>query len=124
MNAIFRQARARRVLRLCSTAVLTVVLTYSMSASAGHGALWGIGGLLAGHYLTDYASENKKQTHAMQSMAASQPSHVGVAPPAGASASSASSVEQKLNTLDQLAAKGYITKQEYQARRQALLNTL
>jgi hypothetical protein len=33
-------------------------------------------------------------------------------------------VEQKLDTLDSLAAKGYITKEEYQRRRQAILDSL
>ena len=36
----------------------------------------------------------------------------------------AASIEHQLNVLDQLAAKGYITQSEYQARRQALLNQL
>lgn len=45
-------------------------------------------------------------------------------PPAAAAGSQAATIEQKLNTLDQLAAKGYITKDEYNARREALLNQL
>jgi uncharacterized membrane protein len=37
---------------------------------------------------------------------------------------SATSIENKLNILDQLAAKGYITKEQYQKRREAILNGL
>lgn len=37
---------------------------------------------------------------------------------------SATTIEDKLNVLDQLAAKGYITPAQYQARRQALLDQL
>jgi hypothetical protein len=39
-------------------------------------------------------------------------------------APTASSIEHQLNVLDDLAAKGYITKDEYQSRRQALLDQL
>ena len=46
------------------------------------------------------------------------------AAPAAPAAPSAATIEQQLNVLDQLAAKGYITQSEYQARRQALLNEL
>ena len=43
---------------------------------------------------------------------------------APSAASTAASIEHQLNVLDDLAAKGYITKEEYQSRRQALLNQL
>ena len=36
----------------------------------------------------------------------------------------AASIEDQLNQLDKLAAAGYITPQEYQARRNAILNQL
>ncbi|MEA2094918.1 MAG: SHOCT domain-containing protein [Pseudomonadota bacterium] len=89
------------------------------SAVAGHGAAWGIGGLIAGHALTKMSDRDKRQTQAAEYQAYNQP------PPAAApAASSTSSVEQKLNELDALAAKGYITKAEYTARRKALLDTL
>ena len=41
-----------------------------------------------------------------------------------APAPSAGSIEAQLNQLDKLAAAGYITPQEYQTRRQAILNEL
>jgi hypothetical protein len=46
------------------------------------------------------------------------------APAAPSAAATASSIEHQLKVLDDLAAKGYITKGEYDARRQALLNQL
>jgi hypothetical protein len=53
------------------------------------------------------------------------PAATYVAPAAAPSAAStAASIEHQLNVLDDLAAKGYITKDEYQSRRQALLNQL
>jgi hypothetical protein len=90
-----------------------------------------LGGLIGGHILTNMARRSEEQTQALQTMAYEQPPTVvqaapapQPAPAAASASSSAPSIEQKLNTLDQLAAQGYITKQEYQARRQALLNTL
>ena len=51
--------------------------------------------------------------------------YVAPAPaPAAPAAPSAATIEHQLNVLDELAAKGYITQSEYQARRQALLNQL
>ena len=54
-------------------------------------------------------------------VAPAAPAYVAPAAPAGPTASS---IEHQLNVLDDLAAKGYITQSEYQARRQALLNEL
>jgi hypothetical protein len=96
-----------------------------------------IGGLIGGHVLTNFARERREQTQAMQEMAYNRqpayrepayraPAYSAPAPaPAPAPAqTSATSIEQKLNVLDQLAAKGYITKEEYQKRREAILNSL
>jgi hypothetical protein len=53
------------------------------------------------------------------------PTYVAPAPaPAAPATPTASTIEHQLNVLDDLAAKGYISKDEYQARRQALLNQL
>jgi hypothetical protein len=97
-----------------------------------------IGGLIGGHVLTNFARERREQTRALQEMAYnrrpayapaySEPAY-SARPPAPAPApapaqNSTQSIESKLNTLDQLAAKGYITKEEYQKRREAILNSL
>jgi hypothetical protein len=97
-----------------------------------------IGGLIGGHVLTNFARERREQTMALQEMARNrppayapayrEPAYSAPAParaPAPAPAqNSTQSIESKLNTLDQLAAKGYITKEEYQRRREAILNSL
>jgi hypothetical protein len=110
-------------------------------ASADDKAAAFIGGLIGGHVLTNFARERREQTQALQEMAHNrQPAYAPVyrepaysAPPPAYSApppapapaqNSAQSIESKLNTLDQLAAKGYITKEEYQRRREAILNSL
>ena len=87
-----------------------------------------MGGLMAGHVATNFAMAQRERTEALQSMAYGggrggygRPMPYGYGPPP---AYSAPSPEQQLNTLDQLAAGGYITPQEYQARRQAILNSM
>ncbi len=45
-------------------------------------------------------------------------------PPAQESPTATESVEDRLRTLDKLAAGGYITKQEYDARKKAILESL
>ena len=86
-----------------------------------------VGGMIGGHLLTNMANRDERRTRAQEQMA-SQPRTVYVQQqPAAAPASSASStqsVEQKLQTLDRLAAGGYITKAEYKRRRQAILDSM
>ena len=85
---------------------------------------WGlplVGGLVGGYALKSFMGSKEHEQHSAPAPAPAPPA---AAPAAAPAADSASSIEQKLNTLDQLAAKGYITKDEYNARRQALLNQL
>jgi hypothetical protein len=89
---------------------------------------WGlplVGGLVGGYALSSLMgqrAERPRETVVTQPVyAAPAPAYVAPAAPA---APTASSIEHQLNVLDDLAAKGYISKDEYQARRQALLNQL
>ena len=104
----------------------------SPPATAGHDD-WGlplVGGLVGGAGLTYFATHAREQSQApKQQSYVAPPTTTYVTPvvpavPATSSAPSAATVEHELNVLDDLAAKGYITKQEYQDRRQALLNQL
>jgi hypothetical protein len=110
--------------------VIGRVLTLAMVAAVASTALgerpaqahsdWAlplIGGLVGG-YATKSILDKR---HERQEQAAPAPARAPAAAPA---ASAADTIEDKLNTLDQLAAQGYITKDEYNARRQALLNQL
>jgi hypothetical protein len=88
---------------------------------------WGlplVGGLAGGYALSSlmHQSERPRETVVTQPVYAA-PAPVYAAPAAPA-APTASTIEHQLNVLDDLAAKGYITQSEYQARRQALLNQL
>ena len=89
---------------------------------------WGlplVGGLVGGYALSSLMHQRSERP---RERVVEQPVYAAPAPvyvaPAAPAAPTAASIEQQLNVLDQLAAKGYITQSEYQARRQALLNQL
>ena len=93
---------------------------------------WGlplVGGLVGGYGLSTLINRNRERDR-WQAYSQPAPTYAAPAPtyaaPAAApsAASTAASIEHQLNVLDDLAAKGYITKEEYQSRRQALLNQL
>ena len=91
------------------------------SARAGSGAAF-VGGLIGGHVLTNVARRSERRTQAAEYQAYSQ--QPAPAPAAAAPTSSQSSVQDRLDTLDKLAANGTITKEEYQQRRKAILDSL
>lgn len=82
-----------------------------MVAAHSDGAVWGIGGLLAGSMLTK-AVDKKHE---------SQPKQSKTPAPAAAAPMTA---EQKIQQLNTLAAGGYITPQEYKTEKQAILNSI
>lgn len=90
---------------------------------------WGlplVGGLVGGYALSSMMHQREDHRDDRR-VVYEQPTYVApapAAPPAAPAAPTAATIEHQLNVLDQLAAKGYITKSEYQARRQALLNEL
>jgi hypothetical protein len=93
---------------------------------------WGlplVGGLVGGYALSSMMHRGgggggRERVYEQPVYAAPPPVYVAPAAPAAPAAPSAATIEHQLNVLDQLAAKGYITQSEYQARRQALLNEL
>jgi hypothetical protein len=89
---------------------------------------WGlplVGGLVGGYALSGMIrhAERPRETVVTEPVYAAPPAPVYIAPAAPA-APTASTIEHQLNVLYDLAAKGYITQSEYQARRQALLDQL
>ncbi len=71
------------------------------------------------------ANRSERRTRAAEYDAYSrQPAATPQQAPAPQPQGSATSVEAKLDTLDDLAAKGYISKEEYERRRQAILDSL
>lgn len=113
--------------RFSMTALAAVMLlTAAATRPAEAHNDWGlplVGGLVGGYALKSFMGSREHEHEHSAPAPAPPPAAAPAAAPAPA-ADSASAIEQKLNTLDQLAAKGYITKDEYNARRQALLNQL
>jgi hypothetical protein len=95
-------------------AIATAMTGYAPTVAAhSDGAVWGIGGLLAGSMLTKAYSSQRQE---------SQPMHHYRASPAATPA--AMTPEQKIQQLNALAAGGYITPQEYKTEKQAILNSI
>ncbi|MFO6425075.1 SHOCT domain-containing protein [Motilimonas sp. KMU-193] len=103
---------------LVATALLMASLvTTGAYASNKTGAF--IGGMVAGKVLHNMSERTEAQKVQAYN---SQPRVVYSQAPAQSTA--APSAQQKLDELDKLAAGGYITKEEYQTRRKAILDTL
>jgi len=91
-----------------------LLVTFPRTGHAGSGGAF-VGGLIGGHVLTNMARRSERRTQAAEYQAYSQS-------PASAAPSYRSSVEDRLDTLDRLAANGMITNQEYRQRRQAIID--
>lgn len=111
--------------------VVAVVALAGLGAgpAQAHHSDWGlplVGGLVGGAGLTALYYHSQQQDHERSAAPAQvvQPVYVTPAAAPAPAVPSAASIEDKLNVLDQLAAKGYITPAQYQARRQALLDQL
>ncbi len=89
-------------------------------ASAGGGAAF-LGGMLTAHVVGGAIRRSERRTEAAEYQAYSQPQQAQPAPQQGGGGGSAQS---KLDELDALAAKGYITKEEYKSRRKAILDSM
>ena len=88
----------------------------SGTARAGSGGAF-VGGMIAGHVVGGAIRRDKARTQAEMDRTYAQPAPApSPAPPA------AKTTEQKLDELDNLAQKGYVTKDEYKARRKAILD--
>lgn len=103
-----------------------VAIGFDSRPSVAHND-WGVplvGGLVGGYALSSvmHRRDEQRERAVEQPVYAAPPPAAAV--PAAPAAPSAATIEHQLNVLDQLAAKGYITKSEYETRRQALLNEL
>ena len=111
MNSIHKQNIINAKGLLVMTVTLFTVLGFGRDAQAGGGAF--VGGMLAGHLVSGAVNRDKERTQAAEYAAYSQPRQ-----------STTKTTEQKLGELDTLAAKGYISKSEYQSRKQAILDQM
>jgi hypothetical protein len=117
MKTMQQRSAGMKALSIAVLATAVSVTAYAPKLSAGHGAAWGIGGLLAGGMLTKAYDRNKEQRR--QTVVYVPPPRAAAAP-----ASTTMTIEQKLNELNKLAAGGYITPEEYKAKKQAILDAL
>ncbi len=101
---------------------LTGTTNYGGMARAGKGGAF-IGGMIAGHVVGGFVRRDRARTAAAVNQSYSQPTTVVVREAAPAPSAS-KSVEQRLSDLDDLAKKGIITKDEYTARRKAILDSI
>jgi hypothetical protein len=114
---------------IVASVAATVGIALGARPSLAHND-WGLplGGGWAGGYALSSMMHQREARPVYEQPAYAAPTYVAPAPayvaPAAPAGPTASSIEHQLNVLDDLAAKGYITQSEYQARRQALLNEL
>jgi hypothetical protein len=116
---------------LCIVATAALAAGLSAGSAQARHSDWGlplVGGLVGGAGLTALYYNSQRQHQQSAPATVVQPVYVtpaaAPAAPAAPAVPSATTIEDQLNVLDQLAAKGYITPAEYQARRQALLDQL
>jgi hypothetical protein len=104
---------------VCLAAAVSLGGYAPLATAHSDGAIWGIGGLLAGSML-GRASANKREGESKHhTSSASTPAPAPAAAPAAPM-----TAEQKIQQLNALAAGGYITPQEYKTEKQAILNQL
>lgn len=122
----FRIGKAAAVVAVAAMTTTAVPGFYSPALAGDKGVAF-LGGALAGGLVSGMIRRDKMRTAAEMHQAYGQPSQAVVyapaqPPPAAAPAPTAMTPQQKLNQLDKLAAGGYITPEEYKARKKAILD--
>ncbi len=103
---------------LCTFIVSVIAITASVPAQAGHAGAF-IGGIAVakvGQNMRDRTDAEQEQAYYAQQQA--------YAAQAQANASRASTPQEKIRKLDELLAGGYITQDEYNAKKEDILNDL
>jgi hypothetical protein len=110
--------------------IITAIMTgLPTEARAGEGAAF-LGGMVAGHIVGGAVRRSKIRTAAAvqaanqpktQTVYVQQPAPTTSAQPAPAAKPS---IEDRLKELDKLAAGGYITPEEYKAKKKAILDSI
>jgi hypothetical protein len=112
------------VVMVAITICFTSVPAFKTEARADKGAAF-LGGMLAGHVVGGMVRRSRIRTAAEVHQAYGQPRSVqqAAAAPAPAPAPAAKpTVQQRLQELDKLAAGGYITPEEYKAKKKAIID--
>jgi len=132
MNIKMKKLRivTRGILAILIAVTMTVTVpSFRTEARASEGAAF-LGGMVAGHIVGGAIRRDKVRTAAAVE-SASQPRaqtvYVQEKPVSGTTAPAPSAKmtpEQKIQQLDKLAAGGYITPEEYKAKKKAILDSL
>ena len=109
------------VFTVAITICFTMVPGFRIEARADKGAAF-LGGMVAGHVVGGAVRRSRIRTAAAVEMA-NQPRTVQQAAPAPAPAAKPTA-QQRLDQLDKLAAGGYITPEEYKAKKKAILDSM
>jgi hypothetical protein len=128
MNTISKN----RVVNLNRFVAVIIAITIGLTVMPGfvpkvhsHDGAAFLGGMVAGHVLGGFVRRDRMRTAAEVHQAYDQPRTVYQSAPAPAPAPAAKpTVKQRLQELDKLAAGGYITPQEYKAKKKAILDSL
>ena len=107
---------------ICSFVVLLGTSHMGKPVQAGSGGVF-FAGMVTSHVIGGFVRRDQARTSAAVHQAYSQPAYVQAAPVAPAQPAQ-KTVEQRLGALDDLANRGIITKDEYAARRQAILDSI
>jgi hypothetical protein len=100
--------------------LVTAALTTSVPTQAGDAGAF-VGGMLTSRVLGNMHQRTEaEQQQAYYAQQSAQQQQVQQAAPA----SSTQSTEQKLKELDKLAAGGYITPEEYKAKKQSIIDAM
>ena len=128
MNSI----RKNRVVKLNKIVAGIIALTIGFTVMPGfvpkvysHDGAAFLGGMLAGHVVGGMVRRSRIRTAAEVHQAYGQPRSVQQAAPAPAPAPAPAAkptVQQRLQELDKLAAGGYITPEEYKAKKKAIID--
>jgi hypothetical protein len=127
----------RKILKLGLVPILmafiitTIVPGFKTEARAGSGAAF-LGGMVAGHVIGGAVRRSRIRTaaavHTAYDQPRTQPVYVQAQPTETTYAQPAPTAEmtpeQKLQQLDKLAAGGYITPEEYKAKKKAILDSM
>ncbi len=110
------------VVMVAITICFTILPGFKTEARAGKGGAF-LGGMVAGHVVSGFVRRDKRRTRAMEHEAYDQPRTVQQAAPAAAPAAKPTA-QQRLDQLNKLAAGGYITPEEYKAKKKAILDNM
>jgi hypothetical protein len=122
--------RTRKTVNVNRVVIALVAITLMMTlgpglpkeARADKGAAF-LGGMVAGHVIGGAVRRSQVRTAAAVQQANQPRTVVQQTAPAPAPAA-ASSPQQKLDQLDKMAAGGYITPEEYKAKKKAILDAM